>query len=117
MIMLSLFMLALSDVGASFLFFVVVFFFFLMENLCTMKIRKRELIRVDTNHCNQCLCGLEENPTFSVNNSKVCGFRLSGNFAVMRQGLTKFLPNDSFYFSLTSILNKKREKFSFCFYL
>ena len=50
-----------------------------------MKIRKRELKRVDFNHCNQRLCGLVENPTFSVNNSKVCGFRFLENFGAMRQ--------------------------------
>ena len=78
--MLPLFMLALGYVGASFPFSVAIF---LMKNLCTMKIRKRELMRVDTDRCNQCLCGLEESPTFSVNNSKVCG--LSANFTAMRQ--------------------------------
>ena len=68
-----------------------------------MKIGEKELIRVDTNRCNQCLSSLEENPIFSVFNCKVCGFRLPGNFAAMRQSRTKFLPNGLVYFLLMSV--------------
>ena len=65
--MIPLLMLALFYVVASFPFSIVVVFF--NEELKHNEDAKRELIRVDTNHCNQCLCSLEENPILSVNNS------------------------------------------------
>ena len=47
-----------------------------MKNLCALKIRKRELTGVATNHCNQCLCASEEYPTFSANKTKCADFDL-----------------------------------------
>ena len=59
------------------------FFFFFNEELLHNEDTKKGTHAGNINHCKQCPCGLEENPTLSVNNSKVCG--LAGNFAAMRQ--------------------------------
>ena len=84
-------------------FIAVLRFCFFNEELVRSEDMKKRTYAggVDTNHCNQCLCGLAENPTFSVNNSKVCELQLPGNFAAMRQSYIKFLPNGLVYFFIT----------------
>ena len=65
---------------------------------------------VDTDHCDQCLCGLEENPTFSVNNSKACRLQLPGNLAAKRQSLIKFLPNGLVLFFIDVRFEQEKKK-------
>ena len=66
--MLPLFMLALSYICVSFLFSVVVFF--KQELVHNGDAKKRTYTGRYLSLCNQCVRGLEENPTFSINNSQ-----------------------------------------------